>query len=310
MAATAPPEEILELIIRFTASIADLPLSIEHPSTTTTLSIKVQIRDRLPSNLSSNRLRLIHAGKVLPDTAPLSVSLNLINRAPPPPRSSKAKGKEPVRENGTGPPLRIYIHCSIGDALTTSELESERSTAKDLEEQLALSLRRRKSSSATLAEAASGWLRASGLSALTPTTSNNATTTPAPRGFDRLASAGFSQSDIQSLRNTFRAHLAHTHTPDTMPHGAALVALEDRWLDNSATDSAGAPSAGDGGFDDDTEGSALDDMLWGNVIGFFWPIGAIVWGFREEGVWTRRRAIAVFTGICVNLVFGFARVSS
>lgn len=96
-----------------------------------------------------------------------------------------------------------------------------------------------------------------------------------------------------------------------MPHGAALVALEDRWLDNSATDSGGAgPGPGDGGFDDDTEGSALDDMLWGNVIGFFWPIGAIVWGFREEGVWTRRRAIAVFTGICVNLVFGFARVSS
>lgn len=96
-----------------------------------------------------------------------------------------------------------------------------------------------------------------------------------------------------------------------MPHGAALLALEDRWLDSSAGEGGGSlGSAGAGGFDDDGEGSALDDMLWGNVIGFFWPLGAVVWGFREEGVWTRRRAIAVFTGVMVNLVFGFARISS
>jgi hypothetical protein len=312
MAAAAPPEEIVELIIRFTASIADLPLTIEHPYTTTTLSLKQRIREHLPTDLSSNRLRLIHAGKVLPDTSPLSTSLNLTSRVPPPPPSSKAKGKEPVRENGPGPPtIRIYIHCSIGDTLTPSELSSEAATAKALEEQLirSVSRSRRKSSSAgTLAEAASGWLRASGLSALTPSTSANAssTTTPAPRGFDRLASAGLSQNDIQGLRNTFRAHLAHTHTPDTMPHGSALLALEDRWLDNSADEGM----AGAGISDDDGEGSALDDMLWGNVIGFFWPLGAIVWGFREEGVWTRRKAIAVFTGVMINLVFGFARISS
>ena len=98
-----------------------------------------------------------------------------------------------------------------------------------------------------------------------------------------------------------------------MPHGAALLALEDRWLDSSVGEEGAAGTdgvGGGGGFDDDAEGSALDDMLWGNVMGFFWPIGAIVWGFREEGVWTRRRAIAVFTGLMVNLVFGFARISS
>lgn len=52
-------------------------------------------------------------------------------------------------------------------------------------------------------------------------------------------------------------------------------------------------------------------MLWGNVIGFFWPLGALVWGGREEvGVWTERRRVAVLMGVIVNLVFGFARVSS
>ena len=30
---------------------------------------------------------------------------------------------------------------------------------------------------------------------------------------------------------------------------------------------------------------------------------------REEGVWTRRRKIAVFTGLMVNVVFGFARLT-
>jgi len=333
MAANGPPDEILQLIIRFTASIADLPLSIEQPRKTTTLSLKGLIRQHLPRTLSSNRLRLIHAGKVLSDTAPLSSSLNLNNastRQVPPPPPNKGKGKEPVRgESGdTGPPPpRIYIHCSIGDALTTAELSTEAREATELEEKLSRSLTsRRQSSTGTLAEAASGWLRASGLPGFTPTAptgtgaavgggNNASTTTPAPRGFDRLTSTGFTQSDIASLRNTFRAHLAHTHTPDTMPHGDALLALEDRWLDSSANEDGsgagiGGGGSGGGGFDDDAEGSALDDMFWGNVFGFFWPIGAIVWGFREEGVWTRRRAIAVFTGLCVNLVFGFARLST
>jgi|SRR5579871_3549699 len=336
MTPNAPPEEILQLIIRFTASIADLPLTIEHPRTTTTLSLKGLIRQHLPRTLSSNRLRLIHAGKVLPDTAPLSTSLNLNNAKPrqtAAPSLNKGKGKEPLRgESGnTGPPpARIYIHCSIGDTLTTAELSTEASEATELEEKLTRSLTsRRQSSTGTLAEAASGWLRASGLPGFAPTTpagggtggeegrGNASTTTPAPRGFDRLASTGFTQSDITSLRNVFRAHLAHTHTPDTMPHGDVLLALEDRWLDSSANEDGpgaglggGSSGGGGGGFDDDAEGTALDDMFWGNVFGFFWPIGAIVWGFREEGVWTRRRAIAVFTGLCVNLVFGFARLSS
>ena len=333
MAGTSLPEEIIQLIVRFTAAIPDLPLDIEHPSTTTTLSLKGLIRKHLPPNLSSNRLRLIHAGKVLPDTAALSTSLHLqrnhTTSSPPASPSSKSKGKAAIRKNGPGPPpTRIYIHCSIGDAQPASALAAEAASAASLEAHLTAARARRKSSSAgTLAEAASGWLRASGLAALAPGHSDSSggsggggegegdaatqqrSTTPAPRGFDRLAAAGFAAADIAGLRNAFRAHLAHTHTPDTMPHGEALLALEDRWLDGSAGEE-GAAEAGAGGFEDDAEGSALDDLLWGNVMGFFWPIGAIVWGFREEGVWTRRRAIAVFTGLMVNLVFGFARVSS
>src|SRR5262249_44430708 len=160
-----------------------------------------------------------------------------------------------------------------GDGLTAAELSTEARETTELEEKLARSLTsRRQSSTGTLAEAASGWLRASGLPGFTPTApsgaadggSNASTTTPALRGFDRLASAGFTQSDIASLRNAFRAHLAHTHTPDTMPHGDALLALEDRWLDSSANEDGsgvgiggGGGGSGGGGSDDDAEGSAL-----------------------------------------------------
>jgi hypothetical protein len=93
-----------------------------------------------------------------------------------------------------------------------------------------------------------------------------------------------------------------------MPHGDTLRRLEERWLD---TDTQTAQTIGaDGATVEDDEGSALDDMFWGNIWGFFWPMGALIWGFREEGVWTRRRKIAVFTGLMINVVFGFARYTT
>lgn len=58
------------------------------------------------------------------------------------------------------------------------------------------------------------------------------------------------------------------------------------------------------------EDGGLDDMLWGYLVGFFWPLGGLVWGFREEGVWSRRRQVAVVMGVVLNAAFGFMRWSS
>lgn len=85
--------------------------------------------------------------------------------------------------------------------------------------------------------------------------------------------------------------------------------LEDRWIDES-TSSGGGGDGGDGGVGDDGEGGGLEDMLWGNVMGFFWPLGAVVWLLREEGVRSKRRQIAVFTGLLVNVAFSVLRVTS
>lgn len=215
---------------------------------------------------------------------------------PPPPKGGKGKGKEPIRDESPSERNKIYIHCSIGDALGAEELENEAILATGTEQDLLRSIESSRSGKDSYAS---------------ENASNNrqhtATTTARPQGFDRLLSTGFSTADIAILRTSFLTQLSHTHTPDTMPTGDALRALEDRWLDSSAQDTL--TTDGGMGLDDD-EGSALDDMFLGNVFGFFWPIGALVWGFREEGVWTRRRQIAVFTGLAVNLVFGFARLSS
>ena len=91
-----------------------------------------------------------------------------------------------------------------------------------------------------------------------------------------------------------------------MPSASEMRALEERWLDagNSPTGDLG----GEG--DDDEAGGRLEDMLWGNVMGFFWAVGAIVWLVREEGVWSKRRQIGVVTGVLVNIAFCVLRAGS
>ncbi|GME50019.1 Transmembrane protein [Neofusicoccum parvum] len=337
MADPLPPEVLL--IIRFTASLPDLPLPVSSPRTTTTLSLKQLIRTHLPAAHAASRLRLIHAGKVLADTAPLTASLSL--PPPPPPRarpppdtssndaSAKGKGKERALDDGQPPapePRKVYIHCSIGDALTPSALAAEASAAASaaaaLEAAFAQPGGARSASTATAATLPGGE-GASSSTAGGQALAATSTTTEAPRGFDRLLNAGFTAAEVQSLRSQFRANLSFTHTPDTMPSPEEIRVMEDRWLDNdggggrpggTVTDGAAAGEGGDaggGGWGTATwsDNGGLDDMLYGNVVGFFWPLGALGWGFREEGVWSRRRQIAVLTGFLLNIIFGFLRLS-
>lgn len=292
----APPDaepELLDLTIRFSASLPDLLLSVPEPTLSTASTLKQLIRTHLPSELSNRRIRLIYAGKSLADAVPLSSSLKLpTSRTPSRPStplpdhatfSLSAKGKTPVRD----PPSlsRIYIHCSIGDVTLS---------AQDLAEEGRLATRNNVAigkSPSTTDEA---------------TSVISTTTMPAPRGFDRLLNAGFTLPEIQSLRTQFLAIQAHTHTSAEMPSPTTLRELEDQWLDNSNEGNAAA--AGGGGFvDDEGQAGALDDMLWGAVMGFFWPMGCLSWLCREEGVWSRRRKVAVIIGVVVNAGFGGIR---
>ena len=274
-------EAPLKLIVRFPSTLPDLSLTISSPSTTTALNINQLIRPHLPPTLSASRLRLIHSGAVLPRTIPLSTSLRLPAINPPPPPT--AKGKEPIY---LPPSQTLYIHCSLSDALSPVELEDEAAEAASL---------RKSPSSVSLPQDATG--------TIPPSSQGPASTNFAPLGFDRLLSAGLTPAEIGALRSQFFAIQAHVHTPDTMPSAAEMRLLEDRWIDNTSTTATG-PLDGAGGLSDEEGGAGgLDDILWGNVMGFFWPVGAVVWGFREEGVWSKRRQIAVLTGLLVNVAF-------
>ena len=311
-----PDEEYdLDLTIRFSASLPDLLLSIPASLNANTATLKQLIRSRIPDAHAKHRIRLIHAGKALIDDVPLTASLKkrTISRPPsrigtPSPYDSRipgtataaaaaerenldGKGKQPLRD-----PLpaqsRIYIHCSIGDiVLSAAELADEAATA-----------------------AAAQPTESEGAQAQIPTDQepNTTTTTPVPRGFDRLLHAGFSAAEVQSLRLQFLAIQAHTHTPDTMPNPAELRDLEDRWLDSSDATGEGL---GDGGamgvapHDDELQTGALDDMIWGTAMGFFWPVGCMMWGVREVGIWSQRRKMAVVVGFLLNVGIGLVRYS-
>lgn len=285
-----PEERPLDVVVRFSTSNPDLVLKVDTPSRITILSLKQRIRAQLHHPASASRLRLIHSGKVLSDAAALSRSVSVT--LPPPQdegKSEKSKGKQPVRDTAPAA-ARVYVHCSIGDALTPAELTAEAKAAQDADvalvnkpEQPTITTSRRQSQHGITS------------------------TTPAPRGFDRLLSAGFTASEVAALRTQFLAIQAHTHTPDTMPTGPELLALEERWLDNTSNPAAAGGEMDTGGFGSEDTGG-LEDMLYGNLIGFFWPIGAMCWLMREEGVWSRRRQIAVLSGFLVNLTFGFLRV--
>ena len=287
---TAMEETPLDLVVRFSTSNPDIILTIAQPSKTSTLRLKQRLREHLDAPASQSRLRLIHSGKVLQDTAALAKSVTV---ARPPPshdddKSEKAKGKQPVRDTKPAA-ARVYIHCSIGDKLSDSEITSEARLAEEADQALVS-----KTAAPTTATGD------------TAATQDASTTTPAPRGFDRLLNAGFTQAEVAQLRTQFLAIQSHSHTPDTMPSGPELLALEERWLDNGSNAATAGGEDGAGGSPSEDAGG-LEDMLYGNLIGFFWPVGAMFWLMREEGVWSRRKQIAVLSGFLVNITFGFLR---
>jgi hypothetical protein len=275
--ASPKPTAPLLISVRFN-DIPDLLLEVSNATNTSVAAFKQLIRADLNDLSAKNKLRLIHNGKLLKDEDILSAVLK-VPTAPPRAPDPKGKGKavEPAAP-------RVYINCAIGDVLTEEELEAERKIA----------------TSASIGESKHG--KIAGQDAI------HTTTTPVPRGFDRLLAGGFTQAEVNQLRLQFLSIQANIHTPDTMPPQETLRQMEDAWIDDNA---GGAGRAGGSGFDfgdDGLGGGALDDLFWGNIMGFLWPLGCIVWACREEGIWSKRRKVAVFTGFMLSLTFGGLRV--
>ncbi|KAK9240782.1 DUF2407 C-terminal domain-containing protein [Lipomyces kononenkoae] len=111
----------MSLAIRFSrTSIPDLRIPLPAPGTPCPVtSLKRQIRKARPEDTARRRLRLIHAGRVLPDTADLSTVVRPIVE-----QHAAATADSPIGDDGNEP-LTIWLHCSVGDQLTDEELSRE-----------------------------------------------------------------------------------------------------------------------------------------------------------------------------------------
>ncbi|POS85630.1 hypothetical protein EPUL_001168 [Erysiphe pulchra] len=282
---TGSTQETLYLTVRFTNSF-DLLLDIAEPNHTTVLALKHIVRRKLDAPLAQHRFRFIYSGKLLKDDDLLSEVLKL-------PHSRSHSHTQTTDHSRKGKaveilPPRIFINCSIGDVLTSAELSAEADAAM-------LSFNRSRERVQTQSNPEEGF-------------EPGKPTSTSPRGFDRLLFAGFTPAEVNQLRLQFRSIQQSIHTPDTMPSPSTLLRMEDAWIDDNSGNGAG--SSGFDFGDDGLGGGAIDDILWGNIIGFFWPLGCVGFLMRESGVWSRRRKVAIFTGFILNMAFGILKVMS
>ncbi|GAP85538.2 putative membrane protein [Rosellinia necatrix] len=371
--AMPPAPAPLLLTVRFSASLPDLELDIPRPGATTVVSLKHLIRSRLDKGHARRRLRFIHGGKILPDTAALSAVLRALpppppttgnsphHPSPPPPllssqpnldrrrsaekggrggegeeegegRSSKShsKGKGKSVPGRPEPAPRIYVNCSIGDELSTAELEREAQAAALPPPTSSFPHHHHPPAITT---------------ATTTTTSSSSpgpdpsavTTSAAPRGFDRLLSAGFTASEVSQLRLQFRGIHAARYTPDTLPSPDGFRRMEDAWIDDNgaavpaaAAATTGAAHGGGGGgsgggggggmlgmavvdgTDSDEFGlvGMVDVLVRGVITGFIWPLGSAGWLMREEGMSSDRWRFMVGVGVVFGILIGLIRAIS
>ncbi|KAI1006748.1 hypothetical protein K3495_g1474 [Podosphaera aphanis] len=267
--------DILPLTVRFTNAF-DLSLDILAPDQVSVVGLRLAVRSKLDPPLSQQRLRFIYRGRILKDDEILSEVLKRPCIAPLPDPTGKGKARAP-------PPPRVYVNCSLGDVMSAAELSSE-------------------------ADAAKISPRKSRLSHTAPSEKRGQISSHTPRGFDRLLSGGFTPTEVNQLRLQFRSIQQSIHTPETMPSPNSLLNIEDAWIDDNSGNGPGATGIDFG--DDGLGGGAIDDILWGNIIGFVWPLGCIGFLMRESGVWSRRRQMAVSTGFILSVAFGILRAIS
>jgi hypothetical protein len=333
-----PPRALL-LTVRFSAAVPDLQLDIPRPGSTTVIALKHLIRGRLDPHNQARRLRFIHGGKILPDAAVLSDVL----RAPPPPPTAvsgpgshgngKISADDPTGEDkgkgkaveGQPAPQRVYVNCSIGDVLSETELAVE----KRLAERPASGLPSTSSGGSSTDSGSKDNAGPTGAGAgLRQTAAGRVADVPgsrAPRGFDRLLTAGFTMAEINQLRLQFRSIHAARYTPDTMPSPDSLRRMEDVWIDNNNNagfDAGSGTGGGDDGSGDFGGGGAADTDAFGGIsglldvllramtIGFLWPLGSFGWLVREEGMWSRRWQVFVSLGCILSLTIGMIRSAS
>lgn len=189
----------------------------------------------------------------------------------------------------TGDLLQIYVHCLVGDKLTPQQLKEEKELDKPPE----------------------------------------ASTAPEVEGFDRLLQQGFSQQDVNELRQQFH-QIYLPEQPDNSGtvdmeeeerRQETIRQLEERWIESTINNNPITTPE----LEDDTgvivpqnatavraraeleEANRNEDILIGLLIGGFLGSVAFVFLLVDDSMFNKEQQIAIVAGIMCNTGLAFLR---
>ncbi|KAJ4467763.1 DUF2407 ubiquitin-like domain-containing protein [Lentinula aciculospora] len=254
---SAPMHTTRSFTVRFTEDVPDLDLAVNEQDTIR--DVKRYIRDQRPE-FKDRRLRLIHSGRLLTDGTLAFSLLKPMDQT----------------ERGAVSSHAAWLHCSVGQELEPSELETDESKEQ--------------------------------VSQIQPA-----------RGFDRLASLGFSEEEIAGIRRQFHTQSTSNFLDDRdfdldEDYDEHARALEEQWIDNLDNNEVSLSNSS----------NSSSPAMVGIIVGFFFPfIPAFINGnkptqpiFWEDGTEHRPMESVVFprtvqfglvAGFLANVLFGMWR---
>ncbi|GCF00573.1 hypothetical protein ZYGM_002849 [Zygosaccharomyces mellis] len=127
-------------------------------------------------------------------------------------------------------------------------------------------------------------------------------------GFDRLRAVGFTDEEIELLRQQFRATYGDLETePDRNGDDNDIRQLEEQWMES------GTERPGEAVYEDERFNAMPTanfrhnrDLLVGICVGFFLGLFGLLL-MKTEGLFSRRQKMAIVAGVMVNVMFNVVR---
>lgn len=165
---------------------------------------------------------------------------------------------------------RFYIHCIVGTETLTREQVANEDSLDDI------------------------------------APSREGTTTQAI-GFDRLRAVGFSDEEIDLLRQQFRSAYGDLEEEMANNQPRDLRQLEEQWMESDARNSD-TNGLTQGGFNSVPIANYKHnrDLLIGICIGFFLGVFGLLL-MKMNGLFNKRQKMSIFAGIIVNIMFNIVR---
>lgn len=135
--------------------------------------------------------------------------------------------------------------------------------------------------------------------------SSEGTTTQAI-GFDRLRAVGFTDQEIDLLRQQFRSAYGDLEEEMSQTQNRDIRQLEEQWMESDVNR--------DGGATHDTQFNSVPianykhnrDLLIGICVGFCLGVFGLLL-MRMNGLFNKRQKMSIFAGIILNIMFNLVR---